>query len=69
LCSKALSGLGGGGKADAKTADNGNVGKSLQIRGRKTHPSWTHAFVSFPFETIALYSTFAVFGFFGGTIV
>ncbi|KAL7411401.1 MFS general substrate transporter [Mrakia frigida] len=37
----ALSGLGGGGKQDATTADNGSV---------------------------ALYSTFAVFGFFGGTI-
>lgn len=36
-----LSGLGGGGKQDPKTADNANV---------------------------ALYSTFAVFGFFGGTV-
>lgn len=64
----ALSGLGGGGKQDATTADNGNVRASALFSSPTSESAYADPLPT-PSSQVALYSTFAVFGFFGGSIM
>lgn len=59
----ALGGLGGGGKTDTTTADN-----MVSAFGIFKWNRW-QTLTNLAAQNIALYSTFAVFGFFGGTII